>query len=381
MLNLLRVRQMNINANTKTRKTILISIFSLLLLLIAFRIYLPTLLLHFVNNKLNEIPGYESRIDRISVKLWRGAFQINGLKTLKSNRNTPVPYFSADIIDISIEWKALLHGSIAGAVSIHNPSLNIVNEPAEQQKQPKIDKSMTTTTPIKKPTPFKIDRLEIKNGSIHFIDPNKKPGVDIRLSEINAVVANLTNESVRGELLPAEITARAKCFESGNLLFHGRFAPFAVYPTFKIEQTINSVELKYLSDFFDAYAKLRLKSGVFELYTEIAAKDGSYKGYTKPFLKDLAVEKSAVSTKPVLKKMWSYIASAAIDILSNKKEQVAARVDFSGSIGKTADIDLIGTIGSLLSNAFIQGLIPAIDNSINIYDVKPSPGKQQKGKK
>ena len=67
-------------------------IFIILILLIAFRFYLPTLVKNYVNNALTEIPGYYGQIKDIDIALFRGAYVINGLYLDKVNAETKGPF-------------------------------------------------------------------------------------------------------------------------------------------------------------------------------------------------------------------------------------------------------------------------------------------------
>src|SRR5689334_6506176 len=101
---------------SKRRKIWLIILGSLLVLIIAFRIALPSILLRFVNNQLAKIDGYYGHVDDIDVSLFRGAYTIKGLRLDKIDGKIPVPFFKAESSDISIEWRALFHGKIVAEI-------------------------------------------------------------------------------------------------------------------------------------------------------------------------------------------------------------------------------------------------------------------------
>src|SRR6185437_9062428 len=93
------------------RRNILLIVFgSLLIILIAFRIALPYILLRFVNKELQTIPGYTGHVDDIDVHLIRGAYTIKTINLDKTGGKIPVPFFSAEVIDLSVEWSAIFHG-------------------------------------------------------------------------------------------------------------------------------------------------------------------------------------------------------------------------------------------------------------------------------
>src|SRR6478736_1951346 len=88
----------------RTRKKLVIILGSLLVLLIALRIALPYILLKLVNKELQNIPGYTGHVDDIDVALMRGAYKIKMIKLEKTSGKVPVPFFSAPLIDLSLQW-------------------------------------------------------------------------------------------------------------------------------------------------------------------------------------------------------------------------------------------------------------------------------------
>lgn len=99
---------------SRKKKIILIVLGSLLVLLIAIRIVLPYILLKFVNRELATIKGYYGHVDDIDVALIRGAYTIKKIRLDKTGGKIPVPFFSADVIDLSVEWSAIFSGALVG---------------------------------------------------------------------------------------------------------------------------------------------------------------------------------------------------------------------------------------------------------------------------
>src|SRR3954464_5003025 len=95
---------------SRKKRIILVIAGSLVLLLIAFRIALPYILLRYVNRQLATIEGYRGHVDDIDVSLYRGAYTIKTIYLNKTGGAIPVPFFNADEIDLSVEWRALLNG-------------------------------------------------------------------------------------------------------------------------------------------------------------------------------------------------------------------------------------------------------------------------------
>src|SRR5579862_6427972 len=159
---------------TKKRKRLAIIFGSVLVLLIAIRIALPYILLRLVNKELQNIPGYTGHVDDIDVALIRGAYKIKSIKLEKTGGKIPVPFFSAELVDLSLQWASLFHGRIVGEIEVDHPVLNFVKGPTEATSQTKID-SKSWTDVVKKLMPLKLNKFEIVEGEIHYRDFYSNP--------------------------------------------------------------------------------------------------------------------------------------------------------------------------------------------------------------
>src|ERR1017187_3880553 len=103
--------------------------------LVAFRLYLPTLILNKTNATLAKLRGYDGHIDGVDIHLWRGAYAIKDLELLKQDGNVPVPFVRVESIDFSLAWIPLFHGNLSGKVEMEQPTINFVvgDTPAEGQ--------------------------------------------------------------------------------------------------------------------------------------------------------------------------------------------------------------------------------------------------------
>ena len=199
-------------------RKILIIMGIILVILIGIRIALPYLIKDYVNNVLSSIPDYRGSIGDVDLNLWRGAYKIQNVKLLKTTGKVPVPFFSANEIDLSLEWGALFDGSLVGKIILYHPKLNFVSGPTEKESQKSIDTSWTDK--VKELFPLKINRFEIKNGEIHFRNFNSDPKVDIYLDNLYATALNLTNSKDLSQTLIASIDAKGNAMKSGHFTLH-----------------------------------------------------------------------------------------------------------------------------------------------------------------
>jgi hypothetical protein len=102
----------------------------------------------------------------------------------------------------------------------------------------------------------------------------------------------------------------------------------------------------------------------------MATKDGKFKGYVKPIIKDLDVVGPEDKSDNIFQDIWEFIVGGVGVILKNQeKDQVASMIRIEGNFNDP-QTNILDAIWELLRNAFIQALIPSIDNVININTVK-----------
>lgn len=98
----------------------------------------------------------------------------------------------------------------------------------------------------------------------------------------------------------------------------------------------------------------------------MAAKGGKFKSYVKPIIKDLDVVGPQDKHDNFFNKVYEQIVGAAGVLFRNqKKEQVATKVRIEGDFNNP-ETNTIDAIWEVLRNAFIQALLPSVDNEINI---------------
>jgi hypothetical protein len=362
---------MSVKKMSRTKKIWLTVLAVFVLIFIAFRIYLPSLVLRFVNNELTKINGYTGHVHDIDIRLLTGSYRIKDIELKKTGGKIPVPFFSADVIDLSVEWRALFNGEVVGEIEFYKPQLNFVKGPTEETSQTHIDKDWRDV--IDDLMPLKINRLTIDNGEIHYRDFHSTPKIDLLMQEVNILAENLNNAKHNKELLPS--TAKATAFAYGGMTsVNMRLNPLEKEPTFDLNAELRGLDIVKLNDFLKAYGNFDVHKGSISIYAEAAAKENKLTGYAKPIIKDLKVVNWKEDKKDPVKLVWEGIIEGAAWIFKNHpKDQLATQVNFEGNL-KKPDIDIMSVIGQTLKNAFIQALYPSIENSISIS----SPMKKEK---
>ena len=312
--------------------------------------------------------GYYGHIKDIDIALIRGAYKIDSiyLNKLDSVSLKQTPFFAARAIDLSIEWKAIFHGSVVGEMVFDDPVLRFTNNKVEPNN---LKKDSSSFIKLKKDfMPLKVNRFEVNNGRVQYIDEFSKPPVDIQMTSVHVLAQNLRNSYDSSTLLPATVKATANVYD-GNFNFNVKLNPLAGVPTYDMNAELKNTNLVKLNEFFKAYAKADVSKGTFGLYMEVAAKDGKFDGYVKPIIKDLKMVGPEDRKDNILQKLWEAIVGTVADIFTNHpKHQFATKIPLQGNV-KGPVPDVWSALGSVVRNAFIQALHPALDNDITIASV------------
>jgi hypothetical protein len=353
----------------QAKKRILIVLGVLVLLLIAIRIALEPVVERYVNHVLAKNESYTGSIDDVDIHLWRGAYSIQGTVIEKRDGTSTMPFLDIPEVDFSVEWKALLQGSVVAEIEMREPKVNFVGGSGESNQA---GGGTDWRETVKELVPLKINRFAIVDGEVHYADPTASPKVDVEVNDLDVEATNLTNSEDLSGTLVANVKARGKPLGLGRFDLEASLDPYADLPTFDLNATVKGVPLVRGNDFLKAYGKLDLEAGTLDAYAELASKDGKFKGYVKPLLHNTKV----VSLNEDLKEggpiqtAWEAIAGAAKGLLANDKtENVATVVPIEGSF-KDPKVNAWATVAEALRNAFIQALFGGLEGTISMKSVE-----------
>lgn len=367
-------KEIRARINTKKNKIIVI----IIIVLIAARIALPYFVLQYANKSLANLKSFYGHIDDIDIALYRGAYTIKGIYIDKKDTvsGDQTKFFKSDIIDLSVEWSALFKGRFVGELVFERPSLIFTKDKAEPKDIQK--NSLDLKTVLDGLMPLKLNRFEIKEGIIRYVDQTSQPVVNIQMHKTYILAQNLSSV-IDSALLPSTVKASSNVY-GGTLQFNMKLNALKDKHTFDLDAELKNLHLPELNEFFQAYANVDVNKGTLGLYTEIATKEGKFIGYVKPIIKDLDVLGEEDREDSFWQKTWEGIVGASGVILRNpKKEQVATKLPMSGTFDNPNSDTWYAAL-VLLRNAFIQALQPSIDAEINITSVdKEIVNEEKKG--
>ncbi|UII26473.1 DUF748 domain-containing protein [Fulvivirga maritima] len=339
------------------------------LVLIGVRIYLPYWITDYVNKVLDEVPGYSGSIEGVSLRLYRGAYQIEGLKMEKTGEDIPVPFLDIENIDLSVQWGALFKGKIVGEVELLKPKVNFVVAVADSTQAEQTGVDTDWTKPIKDLMPLQINHFSIKDGTLAYRDFSSDPKVNISIDSLQLQATNLGNADREEGTLPSDINATATSVGGGVLTLKAKANLLKEIPDFDMNAKFEGVYMPALNDFAKAYAKLDFEKGTFNLYTEMAVADGQLEGYIKPVMNDLQIVDFSDDKKKPLKLIWEGFADLVKEIFENHPhDQFATKVPMKGDLNNPKT-KIWPTIGNIFKNAFIEAIKKKTDDTVSFDDV------------
>jgi hypothetical protein len=340
-----------------------------IVLLLAVRAALPYAVRHYLNTRMDRMGDYHGQIADIDIHLWRGAYTVDGLKIVKVSGKVPVPLLDAPRTDIELSWRALTHGLVRGKVAFYRPVLNFVDGNGSGDSQS--GKGVDWRSKLKMLTPMRLDEVSVTNGTVTFNNFVSSPRVDLKMTDVNATAANLTNVERKGGSRVARLHATARILGQAPLETHVEFDPLAHLGDFRFALRVSNIDLTKANSLARAYAKLDLASGNGDFTMQLQADDGQLEGYAKPLFHHLQIfswkQDVEEEHKNPFQLAWEATAQLVISIFKNhSKDQFATRIPISGRI----DDRKLGTfqaIINVLHNAFVKAYTPQLEH------LKPAP--------
>lgn len=346
------------------------------LVLLGVRLALPVGLEWAVNRRLAAVPGYTGEVRDIDVALFRGAYQLKGLRLIKTEGNTlDEPLIQAKEIDFSIAWRELFHGYLLGEIHAEEIGITLVQGTSATDTQTPSPVERRWQEVINDLFPIEITHLTVVRGELRFFNDTGDLPYDIRLRDVTLEAADLRNRSRPDDSLPATLRISATTDAGGQVDLEARGEPLADQPHFDLNLAVQHVALPKLNDFLRTYANVDVRAGSLSVYGELAASNGHFEGYIKPFLNEVDFTDTETQNKPLTSELWEAIVSGLAFIFKNhSRDQLGTRVPIRGEFNEV-DVSTLATIGNTVRHAFIQAFSERIDHTVGEGDqpIDPPP--------
>lgn len=335
--------------------------------LVVLRLLLPYFVKNYVNKVLSDIPGYYGQVEDIDISLVRGAYVINNLYLNKIDAGSEVPFLDFEKTDISIEWKSLLKGSVVSEIIITHPKIIYVFE--DQRKDAAEDPDFDDwTKALTNLVPIAINKLEIINGKMAFVQITADPTINLNMDQVNLQATNLRNIVQKERTLPSDIHGSAVSIGNGKFKMLGKMNLVKQIPDMDISFSLENAAVTALNDFTNHYAGIDFAEGDFNVFSEIAIADGFLKGYIKPLLKDSKL--ISKEQDKFFDTLWEGFVGFFKFVLKNKgNNTLATKVPLEGDLNNV-NAKVWPTIWNVFKNGWIKAFKGVIDDDIKFEDAE-----------
>lgn len=324
-------------------------------------VYLAEWVRDYVNRKLSEIPGYRAHVASVTLHLWRGAYQIHNIDIKKTSGEVPVPFFSAPLVDLSVQWHALIfERSAVGNIEIHRGKLNFVSGPTKEASATEVDAPWAQK--IKQLFPLKINRFAVHDGEIHYRDFSRTPKIDVPIDNVEMVAVNLTNSKKLSKNLIADIRIEGRPLREGKGKSQISLDPYAARPTFSFNLEVDEIPLVKLNDFAKTHGGFTFEAGTLKMAMEASSRNGRYEGWVEPVFDKMSIFNPAHDSDNPISFVWQAILGGITKIVRNHpKDRFGTKIPFSGTFEDPRP-DQFATIFNAFRNAFVKAFEGKLDN-------------------
>jgi hypothetical protein len=215
--------------------------------------------------------------------------------------------------------------------------------------------------------PLNINRLDAHDGEVYFRSYHGKPPFRTYIKEVEFTLHNMQNANRMSTRLPSQFEFSGHPMGGGNMNVSGKFNPFEKQPTFYFKGALVDLNVAHISNLLKHYTDIDVTAGTFSLYCEASAEKDEIKGYVKPFFKNLKI--GNIKKESPIGVIYNGIAAVAAKIVENhQKKTIATKINIEGRIDDP-NTSIFSIIGYLIQHAFIQALLPQIDNSIEMQNI------------
>ncbi|SKC73455.1 DUF748 domain-containing protein [Ohtaekwangia koreensis] len=330
-------------------------------IIFAARLSMPYFVTRHVNKVLAAIPGYRYTLSDVDIYLYRGAYQLKELRVFKENENNESPFIYIPVIDLSVEWSAVLDAALVGQVTFENSELNFTGS-----KNSTNGMDVDWMQPIRALMPLRVNRIKITNGRIAYYDSTTVPHAELVLNSVNASAENLLNITEDPGMLPASAHLAAVTPGNGMLGVKIKMNVAKSFPDLEINLKFENADLKAWDDFLKAYPGIHIQQGNFNLYTEVVMMDGKTEGYISPVIENLKGVSIGKRKADDERAGWKSISTF---LLANQsKDRLSTRVPIT-SVTSDSTVAVVPVLWNVLWEGFVKAFEEKREGTLKLKTV------------
>lgn len=207
------------------------------------------------------LKGYSVRLPGLHLQLVGLSLTLKGLTVVQlANPDPPIAHFP--VLHFGIHWREIVRGKVVAEVALERPDVRVdLRQYRTEAARPVPLEKLGWQQAVEAIYPFKINKLEIHNGSFTYIDQD--PDKPLRLTRLDLRAANIRNVRFPQNVYPSSFHMETAIFGTGRGVVDGS-ANFLAEPHLGINARLQleKVPLEYFKPVV-ARTNLSIRSGTF----------------------------------------------------------------------------------------------------------------------
>lgn len=339
---------------------------ALAVLLLAARLALDPLVTWRTRVALDGLEGMRGRFSDVEVRVRDLSYAIDDLRIEKiSAGGASVPFFSVERARFGLYWRQLLGGDVVARVDLLGPRLNLLQAGSSDEREvPESRGQEAEETPViaralERLAPFRIDRAQIKDGTVAWIDAREHERPALRVHGIEATLENFATRPALAKDEPTVLALRGTVQRTGRLSLFATADPLAKAYTFAGQARLEGFHLSELGELLEAKQGVIPDEGVADVSLRVRAERGRLSGGVRPILKDPGLKAADPGLGSRLKAL---LGDVALEIFSDDvpgRDAVATTIPIVGTV-EGPSVQLVPTILGVIRNGFVRGLADSL---------------------
>ena len=357
----------------RTLRRLVFALGALALLVVAARLALDPLVTWRTEKVLAGLEGMRGRFEDVEVHVRDLSYSIEGLSIEKVTAGgAALPYFEVRRARFGLQWRELVRGHVVADVDLEAPTLNLVTARSRAQEQ-EAEEAPEAAEQGAKLAPFRVNRAQVKDGQVRWIDAREPEAPWLRLHGVEATLENWASDAALSRDEPTVLALRGTLQRSGRVSGFATADPLAKKLTFAGQARVEGLRLEELGGLLGAKADVKPDAGVLDLSVRFRAEDGRLSGGLRPLLKGAGTRPANDGLGANLK---SLLADTAIKIFSDDvpgRDAVATTIPIEGTVDDP-EAQVWPTVLGVVRNAFVRGLADSLAG------LPPPEAKEKEGK-
>ncbi len=350
----------------------------LLVLLGAVRVALEPLVARRTQRTLDGMRGMRGSFSHVQVSVLNLTYSIHDLRIDKVTRaGHHSPFVFVRRLEAGLYWTELLRGHVVGALSLEQAKLDILATAGPSTAEEQHGQKAPSEAPadvgkvLQRFLPFRLDRAEVRDGEIVWVNARVPEKPRIRLQGIEATLENFATRAALARGEPSILAASATLQRTGKVSVFVSADTLAKGLTFAGQARVEGLHLVELAELLAATTGVAPRKGTLDMSARFRAVNGHLTGGVRPILREPGVEQA----RPGLgDKIKAALADLTLDLLSDRvpgRNAVATTIPLHGDV-TDPNAQLWPTVFGVIRNAFVTGLADSL------VGLPPGSGEQRR---